>query len=346
MGVEIIRLAGTAYEMGRRHGELCRTEIHERIRLSLDRRDDVTDENCVALAREHLPAHEAFAPEVFEELRGIADGAEIDLAELLIGNGYTDFVDVLRGRRHAGPCACTAFICGPEATADGRRYIGQTWDMHSSARPFVRAFDRRPAAGPRSVTLTTTGCLSLIGLNECGVAIGNNNLVPNDARPGVIYLALIHHTLAQQTAAAARDAIAGAQRASGHNYYLADAGGALNLETTATDLETIEPGDGIYTHANHYTSERLQNAYAAREPDGNSVGREERLRTELSHPAGKLALAQIAGALSFHGGDHDMICRHGDRTCTCAAAIMCPDTRTIWMTAGNPCEHTMVECRV
>ena len=103
---------------------------------------------------------------------------------------------------------CTSFIATAQATADGLTYVGQTWDMHAFAEPHMRVFRRTPDEGPAWVTLTTAGCLSLIGLSDRQIAVGNTNVAPVDARPGVIYLAMIHEALRSPDYATARAAIA------------------------------------------------------------------------------------------------------------------------------------------
>src|SRR5881296_3518073 len=96
-------LEGTPYAMGLAHGRALREEIHalaeERLRLSLQRAAEVgrpaTRAAALGLAREFLPLQERWSPAVHAEFRGIAEGAAIAPELLLIGNGYTDFVDVL-----------------------------------------------------------------------------------------------------------------------------------------------------------------------------------------------------------------------------------------------------------
>ena len=80
--LELIRLKGTPYEMGRQHGEQLAVKIRELsgIRFNLattfagDHGVDVSREDCVKLARVHLPLHEEHCPEVVEEWHNLAHG--------------------------------------------------------------------------------------------------------------------------------------------------------------------------------------------------------------------------------------------------------------------------------
>jgi len=347
VSIELIELAGAPHEMGLKHGSLLkdrvRALVEERIRLSMEhaaadgRRP--SREECLGLAAEHVEKMKAYSDVVFEEFRGIAEGAEVSLEELLIGNGYTDYRDVARQRFAGG---CTSFAVSGRATKSKRAFIGQTWDMDASAEPFVVLFRRRPTGGPESLTMTTTGCLSLVGIQEEGVAICNNNLVPTDARPGVMYLAIIHNVLSKWNMTDAVAAITECHRASGHNYLLTDATGrARDVETSAADHEVILPDTSAYVHTNHYTSPRLQAEKAAADPGPNSLKRQKRLQQLFEDQPDGHTIETLHQLLCDHENGPNAICRHGDGAKTCAAAIMCPWTREIWATVGNPCENEL-----
>ena len=347
MSIRLIDLEGTPREMGRSHGELladgARAMCEARIDLCLQVGAGLSRTDLLALAGESLPIFADFAPTAYAEFQGIAEGAGVSEEELLIGNGYTDFVDLVR-RTGDAPSECTAFLVAAEASADGRAYMGQTWDMNGTAFPHVVAFRRRPAGGPASVTMTTTGCLSLVGVNESGIAIGNTNLVPHDARVGVMYLASIHEALAQTTFEAAVRVVTDAPRMSGHFYYVGGPDGELmGIETTGEGHVTLTPNDaGLFAHANHYTDPGLAAYVSQGELTGDSPTREARM-WELLQGTDALDAVSLAGILSDHTAP---LCRHekpGTDVRTCSAAVICPQQRTIRMAKGYPCEEEMVE---
>ncbi|NLO04732.1 MAG: hypothetical protein GX131_02765 [candidate division WS1 bacterium] len=343
--MEIIKLRGTPEEMARQHADAChdsaREMIHARCELALARcrklRDDLTMERCLQFAEDHIPAHEEFSPPVYREFISLADALDVSPEELLIGNGYTDYIDVLTGELSGE--GCTSFIAAGAATEDGLTYVGQTWDMNAFAEPHMRVFRREPEDAPASVTLTTSGCLSLIGLNARQIAVGNTNVSPVDARPGVIYLALIHEVLRSSDYASARAAIAWAERASGHYYYVASvSGSATGLETTATRHTALPVHHGLLIHANHYHDADLLEL--SREvPGDNSLAREAMMDGYLRERIGKLTLEHFIEALRLQEGNHP-VCRQPvddpSGVTTCAAAIICPQMRKMWIAPGNP----------
>jgi isopenicillin-N N-acyltransferase-like protein len=351
MGLELVSIEGSPRDMGGRHGELladgARAMCEARIDLCLRAATSLSRNDLLALAGQSLPVFADFAPQTYAEFRGIAEGAGLSEEELLIGNGYTDFVDLV-GQQAAGPPECTAFQVAPSSSRDGRSYLGQTWDMNASAYPHVVAFRRLPNAGPASITMTTAGCLSLVGVNESGIAIGNTNLVPHDAGSGIMYLALIHTVLAQKSFDDAVRVISDAPRMSGHFYYLGGPDGELlGIETTGKRHALVKPNDaGILAHANHYTDRQLAAYVGQGEPTANSAAREARMWRLLNAGVGQHDLATLAEVLSDHEAP---ICRHeqpGDEARTCSAAIICPSKRRLRMVKGYPCQEKMVEAAV
>ncbi len=337
--------------MGRQHGEALREGAVQmcqiRIELALQRarqyRADYQVADLLELAGRHLVHHERYCPDTYEEFLGISEGAGIEPQRLLIGNGYTDFVDVVTAGL-AGTCECTHIAAGPPATADSRLYLGQTWDMGFAAAEHVMCIRRKPQHGPATLGLTTAGCLSLIAINEAGIAIGNNNLVSTDARPGVIYLATINNALAQTGFAEAVAAISKAPRASGHHFYVGGPQGQMvGLETSATAAAQLGPdGCGVYAHANHCISPQIRRYEAPGAATVNSLDRQGRAQQLLYQDYGKLDPSRMLAILSDHAGKHP-ICRHTDNpseTASLAAVIMAPEIGQISFTIGNPCERT------
>src|SRR5690606_23789451 len=95
---------------------------------------------------------------------------------------------------------------------------------------FVVAVHRKPAGGLESWSITCTGCLSLMGMNETGLTVGTTNIKARDTQPGVGYLSLLHRALASSNVSEAKAVIESAPRAAAHTYWLADAEGAVELE--------------------------------------------------------------------------------------------------------------------
>lgn len=236
-------------EWGRLHGESYRGEIHRlaevRVWLTakLGRAFD-TEAQVLAVAEAHLPVLERFDRDLYDELMGIAEGAAIDPARLVVLNHYTDLRDLdPSDLEQDGGCSILY------TRTDSGSLLGQTWDMHATAIPYtMMMWVPRPGAW----VLTLTGCLGMAGLNRHGVGIAINNLHSNDAQVGALWPAIVRRVLSTTTAAEGRDALLASPIGSGHHYLIADERAAYGVETSGRERKQIYAGEpGWYVHTNH-----------------------------------------------------------------------------------------------
>lgn len=346
--MRIVELAGTPREMGRQYGEELRESARAMVQTRLDLATAEAEKAlpgsgmqwCLQLAEECVKPLQDFSLPVYEELLGLSEASGLSMAQLVIGNGWTDFRDLIRRGTTEAAHECTSLVVGKQLGAEGRLYLAQTWDMSASAGPYMVLVRRKPQDAPATLSLTTAGCLSLIGMNETGIAIGNTNLEPNDARPGVHYLALIHEALRQTELPAAVERIIGAQRLSGHYYYLGGPEGSFcGLETSGERHRQVGLQDGLYVHTNHYRDGELAEQVGEMTPGANSAGRQDCMETLASGLTAGTTATDISQLLRNHDGEH-VICRHAKSpsdAATLAAVVMCPERREMLVAVGNPC---------
>ncbi len=352
--LQVIELTGSPYEMGTQHGEQLKEQVRglarERYEIACqfarDRGVEITREDCLKLARVHLQLHQEQTPRCYEEWSGIAAGADCPLEDVFFANALTDFQDVLWQVAGTEIHGCTSFAVTPAGSSSKTALIGQTWDMHASAQEYISLFHRRPPDGPESLTMSTAGCLTLVGINAAGIAVGNNNLQPMDARPGIIYLALLHGALQQTDWDQSRQAITGAYRASGHNYMMAhESGVCVDIETTAEQHEEYFVGDPWYAHTNHYLSEHLKGLENPQLDRRSTEHRLEQVRHALAATPELLSPEHLRSVLADHEGEALSICRHGEgrEARSCAFVVADPAARSLWASLGPPCEGQLTE---
>ncbi len=301
----------TPGDWGRLHGETHAQAIAEiaQIRLDLTVRlgGFASADAVLGLAEAHLPVLQGFSPALHAELLGISEGARVSPADLIVLNHYTDLRDL-------GP-ACRAAACEDDCTAvvtpspEGP-LLGQTWDMHASAMPYVLML-RVPASEGRAPAwlLSITGCLGMAGLNAQGVGLTINNLKSRDARVGILWPALVRRALQEPTAAAARAVIERAPIGSGHHYLVADPSAAFAIETSGRARSLVHGGDhGPYLHTNHCLDEGV----AARswvDPSSTTWARYDALRESLE-AAPVQGLSDLWTRLGSHEGYPRSVCTH------------------------------------
>ncbi|HWO22836.1 MAG TPA: C45 family peptidase [Kofleriaceae bacterium] len=268
-------------EWGRIHGESFRGEIRSlaaiRIYLCTKVGGFRDAESVRRAAQAHLPVLERYHAGLYEELLGIAEGAGVPPADIVVANHYTDLRDLdpdpatwlpaptrdapdfdptrragAAGAEGLGGDGCSVLW----AETPTGRILAQTWDMHATAIPYVMVL-RVPAANyegdhaPAATLLTVTGCLGMAGASSARVAIAINNLFSTDATLGVVWPALVRRALHEPTAAAARDVIAASPIGSGHHYFVADRSGAFAIEASGTRRKHVFDGGPAYCHTNH-----------------------------------------------------------------------------------------------
>jgi isopenicillin-N N-acyltransferase-like protein len=375
--IRYLRVDGSPYEMGHTHGKAHRAEIEllteERLRLSSDPFWTgglaITHRAVLARGEACLAAHEAFAPELVDEIRGMSDATGLGINELVIMNGFTDFVDLManpapaRANDHVDDeigaeigaeigdgdgGGCTAFMVDERATADGRSYIGQTWDMHTTATPHVLMLEVQPAGAPAAMCFTITGCVGMIGMNEHGVAVGINNLLDKAGRIGVHWVFVIRKMLAQATVDAALAVLQQAPLSGAHNYVLMgpDDAGVLrgyNVEAMAS-RQHVTPLVGSLAHTNHCVApencqvERPRKAYSL----ASTETRLSQAEQFLADHHGAITPQALIELTRYHADQGPSVCAHAVPDYhieSSGACIMSPTTRELWAVWGPPCEN-------
>ena len=351
--IRLLPLRGTPYELGFQHGTAYRDEIlsqtEARVKLCSDPKwagHSIERSRVLEIAEACLDAHRAYSPELVEELRGMSDATGLSLAELLIVNGFTDFVDTLYAIGGPSPKEdvnvsdnCTTFIVPDSATNDGHGFYGQTWDMHVTAEPNVVMLQLHPEGKPKAVIFSITGCVGMIGLNDAGIAVGINTLSGGDGKIGVTWPFVVRRILAQTNIESALACLTTAELAGAHNYMIFDKNGrGYNIEAMSTTQQVTPLEVDSLVHTNHCVA-----------PVTRSV---ERVRPAELQENSLMRLAQASELLSKRPLDeHDLMAltRHPDSICrvsappyyiqTCGAAIMRPATGEMWAVWGVPSEN-------
>ncbi len=354
----IVTVAGSPAEMGRAHGLACRDEIRRYTaeRVALAGRAawagrPLSRAQVLELARACVAAHRDYAPELVAELDAIGATSGVTTAELIATNGFTDFVDLLHAEgdgeaaTDAAEDDCTAFIVPDRMSADGRGFLGQTWDMHAGAAPYVLLLSGRPLRQPAFLSFSLAGCVGMIGMNEAGIAVGINNLLGRDGQVGVTWPFVVRKALQQSELEAALACITEARLAGAHNYLLRDRhGNGINVEAMPGHCHVTRSSGELLAHSNHCldaeTLARSRPRLAASQ--ASSEARLARARHAL---AGGAVTPQTMMALTR---DAEVCVRRAPplEMETCGAVLMQPAAGQLWALAGLPDENEYVELTV
>lgn len=348
----LVRVSGGPYERGRQHGRACGDLIRRYPEvllevISLEGRWRALDrasapgkrEDLLSRAMTFLPAMEAFAPHLVEEIRGIADGAKISFAEALLVNVRAEVMGVA-----ASEDLCTAFALGREATSDGTILSGQNLDQHPANRDLMIVLHVEPDQGPAILMCTFAGLVGYPGVNSLGVSLVQNALSTHDWRRDGMPHYLLKRVLLEQRDVRSCTAVATQARVcSSQNYVITDRSDALcDLELTPNRFAIIDDKRGIVVHANHFCSPVLAPEEALLPNIPNSTLRQSRMEALLTEHRGEITLDQIEAALADHEGWPTSICRHESNVETIASLIAEPDQGRLHVAAGNACNTEFV----
>lgn len=338
--------AGEPYEVGRGHGEQLRDGIHRQLGETLDiarRQGGLSREQALDWAMEQLPRIEALGGSAWiDELRGLADGAQISLAaaaalQVRPGTGFM-------------PEGCTSLGVSGDASATGQPLGAQNRDLVPTYRGRMCVLLLRPRGRPSLLMHSVPGELGGVGINEHGVAVFANSLWPRAGRnwqaPPVTRRAILECASADEAVERAR-AMNGPAVGS---FLIIDAAGRIrNLEILPQALAVIARDRGVFAHTNHCLDAAVQPHEIQQLPSPGSPGRCLRMQALLDAHAGRISVEDIKRMLADHTGRPEPICRHATTATeweTTSALIAEPASRRFHLSYGPPCEGKFATYRI
>ena len=337
-----LELDGDAGARGTAYGRAARDDILANISTYTQRfsMGGLTWGDARTASRTFLPAIEAFAPDLLEELEAIAMSTGIELVDLLVLNARTSLTYNLTDD-------CTSIALVPPRN-DRCDVLGQNWDNMEQLRPVLL---RVTAPGqPLLMTLTEAGTLAKIGFNDAGIGVCVNGLgCPGSSEAGSVPLFIfLRRLLGMRTLEAAQDLVLTHRGDAPHNFLIASqAEGAVDIETLYAEAEILAMQSDGALHTNHLLDARLR-AIDPRTPSQNSLVRFRRAAELLSAGnAEDRSPERMLAILSDHADEPDSICRHrpttkgGFQVITKHAVVMDLRTKEMQISDGPPCNSTM-----
>lgn len=250
--------AGSPAEIGHALGETLRDQIQRFIQIRFnavkgyaEARGWASVEGITDVGARCQQIYAQWDPAGYAEHVAIAEGAGVPALDLYIATNMTDVRDVLLISAGAEEEGCSSILLPGGKTAEGRPLVGQTWDLNPPDVDYIVGVHRKPTEGPETWSLTCTGCLTLIGMNSAGVAVGTTNIKVKGSRPGVCYLDILHRLIRAGSAAEAAALVPEAPRAGAHTYWIADATQQLEWEATPLGATRRDAGEAPLHRTNH-----------------------------------------------------------------------------------------------
>ncbi|MEU1519811.1 C45 family peptidase [Streptomyces sp. NPDC005811] len=344
-GIPLVRVHGEPFAAGHAHGERLAAPLRSFLGDSLARLGRVMA-GPVTLAglRPAIAAHRAAvtaaAPELAEEVRGIAAGAGIEESEAWLLQLRRE---IMGYRKVPVPVMgdCTTYArSGP--AADGHPVLAQTVDLNGDLDDHLAVLDvARPRTGRRSLVLSFGGLLGYLGLNSDGLAVGINLVLGGDWHTDGLppYLAVRHLLDTAASVEEALEILTGLRLTSSRVLTLCDPRRSVWVEHLDGAYRLGEAATPV-VHTNHY----LHPDFTAAD-EINVFARNSSLRRLDAGTAGLGALPADAGPEEYFGVLSEPPIRVPDsgdirRERTVAAVVMLPDRGELHVRPGDPALST------
>ncbi|RHZ57375.1 hypothetical protein CDV55_104459 [Aspergillus turcosus] len=244
-----LELKGTPREIGLEHGRVLSQQITDQIKvyenifqetskMSWDDVRDVAEEFRLSLEKE--------LPDIYAEMQGIAEGAGLDLLDIVALNCRSE---ISMGNFSDG---CTSLSWKKH---DNGRVLAQNWDWTPAAGKNIAIVSIEQPGKPKIYMVTEAGIVGKIGFNSAGVGVCLNAI---RARPCISSKIPIHVALrlflesSSVETAVEEFAWLGGIACSAH-ILIADSTTALGLELSPLGNAYLkEDVFGTITHTNHF----------------------------------------------------------------------------------------------
>lgn len=252
----VVDCAGEGRARGRAHGEAARELVRGALqrwaeatgtatRTPVDRyvADFLASTDLLSTMTEHLP-------DLVEEIRGIADGANVPFETVAAYNLMDEqwWYDAEQELAAERGCSVVAFV-----DDSGVVMLTQNMDLPAFMDGSQLVLRVRQPSQPETLILSAAGLIGLAGVNAAGLGICVNTLASlRHARRGLPVAAILRGALRYGNQQAAAAFLRSIQHASGQHYAVADPTGIMGLECSAGGTAVShEPGRLALVHTNH-----------------------------------------------------------------------------------------------
>ena len=344
----LIQVSGSHLEMGCQIGEARREQIKHSIangHILIDQSYDqleLTWDGAQIQARKYLPFAEERYPQYVDEMRGVAQGANVAFDDVMALNAMEAVtMDALHLTR------CTSFAVNEQRTADGHILAAHTEDWVPEDEDDVFVISAKPKDEPPFLAMTYGALLPNVGFNAYGLAQLIDSVYPTDSRIGIPRLVVARAVLGSRRISGAIGRALLPHRAAGYNHLLIHESGEMySIEVSARRFEILHGTDGYIVHTNHYLAPYMKEIESEPEELISSRVRYFRANRLLRETSGH-SIKTLQAIQKDHVNLPNSICNHAtewsdplDREKTINAMVIDLSAREMHICWGNPCQNT------
>ncbi|KAK5171367.1 uncharacterized protein LTR77_004511 [Saxophila tyrrhenica] len=245
-----IECSGTPYEIGFKHGREATSQVHGTIAFytSMFQTSSKLEWPQVRqIAMDFEPNLRRKWPRYVDEMQGLADGADVELADIIACNVRTE---IAFGMFSDG---CTALSWRTE----GASFLAQNWDWMEAQKANLVVLTIKQEGKPGIKLVTEAGLIGKIGLNDAGVGVCLNAIrvkgMDATKLPCHLGLRMVLESRSREEAVRRLEEFG---IASSCHMLIADAEGGIGLEWSSSDVQKCEMnGEKQVFHSNHFLLE-------------------------------------------------------------------------------------------
>ena len=343
--IPLVKVSGDHREIGRQIGEAMRANVAhsvENARKLLVNAYDTLQldwDGALIQARKYVPFTEERYPQYIEEMRGIAEGANVTFDDVAMVNSMEAVtMDALHLTK------CTSMALNQERTANEHVLLAHNEDWVPEDEPDLYIIDARPDHEPPYLAMSYGGLLPNIGFNAYGIAQCCELGYPTDSRIGIPRVVASRAVLSAPTISDAIRCTLIPHRAAGYNHVLAHESGEIySVEVSARQFAILYAENGVMAHTNHFLDPTMRKIES--EPDELISTRVRYHRTmRLLGLTEKHTIKSLQAIQKDHINEPDSICNHAidgnplDREKTIVAMTIDLTNRQMNACWGNPCQ--------
>lgn len=318
-----IEISGTHRKIGQAIGEMLRGEIQKALNMHFKRFHALEKKLHPKAAGTLTHTVQKYFPDFVEEVKGIAEGANQPLEQLL----FFSFEEELSPSEH-----CTTLAIKAKKTI----YFAHNEDYDLGLPLYI--IKAKPKGKPEFISVGQAGQFpGLIGFNDRGFVFAGNSIATKTNFKGLPKTYCLRSFLECEKISDAVAVIEQKERAIGNNSILVSAkeGRIVSLEWSPEEFNVEETVGGI-AHANHFLTEKMS-SHQSKKTSKSSLNRYLHVQEnvlKMNNPS----LSNIKKIMRTHLNSKYSICQHkGD--VTLASVIIDTAEKKMMVSSGNPCKQ-------
>ncbi|PCI94599.1 MAG: hypothetical protein COB15_13845 [Flavobacteriales bacterium] len=263
--LQVIKLSGTPFEIGFQHGQTLKKEIHDLVMLweaDIELNFKIPSKEFITKflkSTDYISAIKKWTPHLYDEIRGISEGSEIELDKILVFQLVDEMWNnggIIFEAHH-----CSSIGINNRKSDGDINYIAQNIDVTPFYHKYKVLLDiEDQKSNSHTFVVTVPGIIGVNGLNKA-IGVNVNSLMDlKNSSDGLPVCCVVRGVLDQSTFNEAEEFLRKIKHASGQNYIIGSKHNVASYECSASKVEIYWP-DSTKRYTYHANNALKNNSY-------------------------------------------------------------------------------------